>query len=116
MSYERWTIQMKREQDKNSKILAYSVSFIAFTWGLVFLAIVYFFIEDIFLHDDNSDEISVTEQLMIQQEQQDRIIELLKNIDARLKEQSLSSFSLNLEDMNVEAPALLRQLLKNLKP
>ena len=107
---------MKREQDKNSKILAYSVSFIAFTWGLVFLAIAYFFIEDIFLHDDNSDEISVTEQLMIQQEQQDRIIELLKNIDARLKEQPLSSLTLNLEDMKVEAPVFLQKLLKNLKP
>ena len=53
---------------------------------------------------------------MIQREQQDRIIELLENIDARLKEQPLSSFTLNLEDMKVEAPALLQQLLKNLKP
>ena len=107
---------MMSEQEKNSKILAYSVSFIAVTWGLVFLAIAYFFIEDIFLHDDNSDEIKITEQLTIQQEQQDRIIELLEDIDARLKEQPLSSFTLNLEDMKVEAPALLQQLLKNLKP
>ena len=107
---------MTIEHDKNNKILAYSVSFIAVTWGLVFLAIAYFFIEDIFLNDDNSDEISVTEQLMIQQEQQDRIIELLENIDARLKEQPLSSFTLDLEGMKVEAPALLQQLLKNLKP
>ena len=107
---------MKREQDKNRKILAYSVSFIAVTWGLVFLAITYFFIEDIFLHDNHSDKISVTEQLMIQQEQQDKIIELLENIDARLKEQHSNNFTLNLEDMKVEAPALLRQLLKNLKP
>ena len=107
---------MTIEHDKNNKILAYSVSFIAVTWGLVFLAIAYFFIEDIFLYDDNSDEISVTEQLMIQQEQQDRIIELLENIDARLKEQPLSSFTLDLEGMKVEAPALLQQLLKNLKP
>ena len=107
---------MTIEHDKNNKILAYSVSFIAVTWGLVFLAIAYFFIEDIFLHDDNSDEISVTEQLMIQQEQQDRIIELLEDIDARLKEQPLSSFTLDLEGMKVEAPALLQQLLKNLKP
>ena len=107
---------MMSEQEKNSKILAYSVSFIAVTWGLVFLAIAYFFIEDIFLNDDNAEEISVTEQLMIQQDQQDRIIELLENIDARLKEQPLSSFTLNLEDMKVEAPALLQQLLKNLKP
>ena len=107
---------MMSEQEKNSKILAYSVSFIAVTWGLVFLAIAYFFIEDIFLYDDNSDEIRITEQLTIQQEQQDRIIELLEDIDARLKEQPLSSFTLNLEDMKVEAPALLQQLLKNLKP
>ena len=107
---------MMSEQDKNSKILAYSVSFIAVTWGLVFLAIAYFFIEDIFLHDDNSDEIKITEQLTIQREQQDRIIELLEDIDARLKEQPLSSLTLNLEDMKVEAPALLQQLLKNLKP
>ena len=107
---------MTSEQNKNNKLLAYSVLFIAITWGLVFLAIAYFFIEDIFLYNDNSDEISVTEQLMIQQEQQDRIIELLEDIDARLKEQPLSSFTLNLEDMKVEAPALLQQLLKNLKP
>ena len=107
---------MMSEQDKNSKILAYSVSFIAITWGLVFLAIAYFFIEDIFLYDDNAEEIRITEQLIIQQEQQDRIIELLEDIDARLKEQPLSSFTLNLEDMKVEAPALLQQLLKNLKP
>ena len=107
---------MMSEQEKNSKILAYSVLFIALTWGLVFLAIAYFFIEDIFLHDDNSDEIKITEQLTIQQEQQDRIIELLEDIDARLKEQPLSSFTLNLEDMKVEAPALLQELLKNLKP
>ena len=99
---------MMDEQDKNNKILAYSVSFIAITWGLVFLAIAYFFIEDIFIHGDNSDDISVTEQLIIQQEQQDRIIELLKNIDARLKEQSSSSFSLDLEGMKVEATALLQ--------
>lgn len=107
---------MMSEQDKNSKILAYSVSFIAITWGLVFLAIAYFFIEDIFLYDDNAEEIRIIEQLIIQQEQQDRIIELLEDIDARLKEQPLSSFTLNLEDMKVEAPALLQQLLKNLKP
>lgn len=107
---------MMSEQEKNSKILAYSVSFIAVTWGLVFLAIAYFFIEDIFLYDDNAEEIRITEQLIIQQEQQDRIIELLEDIDARLKEQPLSSFTLNLEDMKVEAPALLQQLLKNLKP
>ena len=107
---------MTSEQEKNSKILAYSVSFIAVTWGLVFLAIAYFFIEDIFLYDDNAEEIRITEQLIIQQEQQDRIIELLEDIDARLKEQPLSSFTLNLEDMKVEAPALLQQLLKNLKP
>ena len=107
---------MMSEQDKNNKILAYSVSFIAVTWGLVFLAIAYFFIEDIFLYDDNAEEIRITEQLIIQQEQQDRIIELLEDIDARLKEQPLSSFTLNLEDMKVEAPALLQQLLKNLKP
>ena len=107
---------MMSEQEKNSKILAYSVSFIAVTWGLVFLAIAYFFIEDIFLYDDNAEEIRITEQLLIQQEQQDRIIELLEDIDARLKEQPLSSFTLNLEDMKVEAPALLQQLLKNLKP
>ena len=107
---------MTSEQDKNNKILAYSVSFIAVTWGLVFLAIAYFFIEDIFLYDDNAEEIRITEQLIIQQEQQDRIIELLEDIDARLKEQPLSSFTLNLEDMKVEAPALLQQLLKNLKP
>mgnify|MGYP001245155055 CR=1 FL=1 len=107
---------MTSEQNKNNKLLASSVSFIAITWGLVFLAISYFFIEDIFLYNDTSDEISVTEQLMIQQEQQDRIIELLEDIDARLKEQPLSSFTLNLEDMKVEAPALLQQLLKNLKP
>ena len=107
---------MMSEQDKNKKILAYSVSFIAITWGLVFLAIAYFFIEDIFIRGDNSDEIRVTEQLIIQQEQQDRIIELLEDIDARLKEQPLSSFTLNLEDMKVEAPTLLQELLKNLKP
>ena len=107
---------MMSEQEKNSKILAYSVSFIAITWGLVFLAIAYFFIEDIFLYDDNAEEIRITEQLIIQQDQQDRIIELLEDIDARLKEQPLSSFTLNLEDMKVEAPALLQQLLKNLKP
>ena len=107
---------MMSEQEKNSKILAYSVSFIAVTWCLVFLAIAYFFIEDIFLYDDNAEEIRITEQLIIQQEQQDRIIELLEDIDARLKEQPLSSFTLNLEDMKVEAPALLQQLLKNLKP
>ena len=107
---------MMSEQDKNNKILAYSVSFIAITWGLVFLAIAYFFIEDIFLHNDNVEEIRITEQLIIQQEQQDRIIELLEDIDARLKEQPLNSFTLNLEDMKVEAPALLQQLLKNLKP
>ena len=107
---------MTSEQDKNNKILAYSVSFIAVTWGLVFLAIAYFFIEDIFLYHDNAEEIRITEQLIIQQEQQDRIIELLEDIDARLKEQPLSSFTLNLEDMKVEAPALLQQLLKNLKP
>ena len=107
---------MMSEQDNNNRTLAYSVSFIAITWGLVFLAIAYFFIEDIFIHGDNSDDISVTEHLIIQQEQQDRIIELLEDIDARLKEQPLNSFNLNLEDMKVEAPALLQQLLKNLKP